>query len=305
MGSAELAARIAEDIAGGRWSDGESLPGVRRLASEAGCSPGTAARAYGALRDRRILVGSERSRFRVGAGGAAAAARWPGEHGALRLAGSDDPALDVLVRTSGSAARVVDGPRGSVNGIVQLARGAADAATVHLLDAATGRWNDALARGALGGEPVQLVHLWRRDQGLVLAPGNPLGIRGISDLAHHRIAWRSPGTGSRLLLESMMRRAGCEPHPALGEPAESHLAVAAAVATGAADAGLAVRAVAELAGLEWIPVATEPFELALGRASWKAAEPLLDVLASASVQRRLSAMPGYDLSMSGEVRTAA
>jgi len=305
MGSAELAACLADVIASGRWSEGEGLPGVRTLAREAGCSPGTAARAYAALRDRGVLAGTERTRFRVGAGGAARAARWPGDLAALRLAGSDDPALDVLVRAAGESASVVAGPRGSVNGIVQLARGAADAAALHLLDAVSGRWNDVLARGALGGEPMVLVHLWKRDQGLVLAPGNPLGIRGAGDLDGRRIAWRLPGTGSRLLLESLMRQAGCEPHPELGEPAESHLAVAAAVATGAADAGLAVRAVAEAAGLEWVPVVTEPFELALASASMGAAAPLLDLLASAALQQRLAAMPGYDLSMSGELRSAA
>jgi molybdate-binding protein len=305
MGSAELAARLAEDIARGRWSEGESLPGVRTLARQVGCSAGTAARAYATLRDRGVLAGSERARFRVGAGGAARAARWPGELAALRLAGSDDPALDVLVRAAGESASVVAGPRGSVNGIVQLSRGAADAAALHLLDAASGRWNDALVRVALGGEPVVLVHLWRREQGLVLAPGNPLGIRGVGDLDGRRIAWRPPGAGSRLLLENLMRRADCEPHPELGEPAESHLAVAAAVATGAADAGLAVRAVAESAGLEWVPVVTEPFELALASASQGTAAPLLELLASSPLQRRLAAMPGYDLSMSGELRTAA
>jgi molybdate-binding protein len=305
MGSAELAARLADDIARGRWSEGESLPSVRTLAREAGCSPGTAARAYVALRDRGVLAGSERTRFRVGAGGVARAAWWPGGPAVLRLAGSDDPALDVLVRAAGELASVAAGPRGSVNGIVQLARGAADAAAVHVLDAASGRWNDVLARGALGGEPVLLVHLWRREQGLVLAPGNPLGIGGVGDLDGLRIAWRAPGTGSRLLLESLMRREGRAPHPELGEPVESHLAVAAAVATGAADAGLAVRAVAESAGLEWVPVVTEPFELALASASKGAATPLLDLLASAPVQRRLAVMPGYDLSMSGELRIAA
>jgi molybdate-binding protein len=67
---------------------------------------------------------------------------------ALRLAGSDDPALDVLMRAAGESAMVVAGPRGSVHRIVQLARGAADAAALHLLEAATGRWNDALTRGA-------------------------------------------------------------------------------------------------------------------------------------------------------------
>lgn len=305
MGSLELAARLARDIAAGRWSAGESLPGVRVLAREASCAAGTAARAYAALRDGGVLVGSPRARFAVAPEGVALAAGWGREPVALQLAGSDDPVLDLLVRVAGGCVRVVPGPRGSVHGLAQLARGTADAAALHLLDAASGRWNDSLARGALAGEPVRLVHLWRREQGLVLAPGNPLGIGGVADLAGWRIAWRLPGTGSRLLLERLMRLAGCDPHPELGEPAESHLAVAAAVGSGAADAGLAVRAVAEAAGLEWLPLASEPFELALGAASMTAAQPLLEVLASSAVQDRLAIMPGYDLSESGETRLAA
>jgi len=305
MGSAELAARLAQEIAAGGWSEGEPLPGVRMLAREVGCSAGTAARAYAALRDAGVLSGSPRSRFVVASRGAERAAGWRAEAVALRLAGSDDPALDLLVRAAGDSVTVVPGPRGSVHGLVQLARGTADAAALHLLDAASGHWNDPLARGALAGDPVQLVHLWRREQGLVLAPGNPHGIRGVGDLVGRRIAWRPPGTGSRLLLEHLMLLEGCQPHPELGEPADSHLAVAAAVAAGAADAGLAVRAVAESAGLEWVRVATEPFELALGTGSRAAAEPLLEMLASSSIQGRLAAMPGYDLSMSGDRRVAA
>jgi molybdate-binding protein len=305
MTFASLTARLARDIAAGRWSEAEPLPGVRKLAREVGCSPGTAARAYAALRDAGVLSGSPRSRFVVASGGAVRARRWGDEALALRLAGSDDPALDVVVRAAGESVSVVPGPRGSVNGIVQLARGTADASALHLFDIASGRWNDPLVRGALGGAPVQLVHLWRREQGLVVARGNPHGIRSVADLVARRIAWRGPGTGSRLLLERLMRAAGCEPRPELGEPVESHLAVAAAVSAGAADAGLAVRAVAESAGLDWIPVASEPFELALDPAARAAAGPLLDTLAQSSVQAQLAAMPGYDLSLSGEARTAA
>jgi putative molybdopterin biosynthesis protein len=305
MGSASLAAHLAQEIAAGRWSEGESMPGVRRLAREVGCSAGTAARAYTALRDAGVLSGSPRSRFVVGAGGTARAVRWRADAQALRLGGSDDPALDLLLRAADGAALVVAGPRGSVNGIVQLSRGAADAATVHLLDVASGRWNDSIARGALGGAPVTLVHLWRREQGLVVARGNPHGIEEVADLDRRRIAWRAPGTGSRLLLERLMLTAGCTPRPDLGEPVESHLAVAAAVSTGAADAGLAVRAVAESAGLDWIPVMDEPFELALDPAATEAAEPLLATLAVSGVQARLGAISGYDLSRSGEVRVAA
>ena len=305
MGSASLAARLAQEISAGRWPDGTPLPGVRKLAREVGCSAGTAARAYAALRDAGVLSGSPRSRFVVARDGTARAARWSWGVQALRLAGSDDPALDVLVRAAGDSVAVVAGPRGSVNGIVQLSRGAADASAVHLFDMASGRWNDPLARGALGGEPVQLVHLWRREQGLVVARGNPHRIETVADLGGRRLAWRPPGTGSRLVLERLMLAAACGPHPELGEPAESHLAVAAAVATGAADAGLAVRAVAESAGLDWVPVMSEPFELALDPAAGAAAEPLLAALAESRLQARLAAMPGYDLSMSGEVRVAA
>lgn len=305
MGSASLAAHLAEEIAAGRWSEGEPLPGVRKMASDVGCSAGTAARAYTALRDAGVLSGSPRSRFVLASGGRARATRWGHDAATLRLAGSDDPALDLLVRAAGELVSVVPGPRGSVNGIVQLSRGAADGSTLHLFDVASGHWNDPLARGALGGEPVQLIHLWRREQGLVVAAGNPHDIRGVDDLDGKRIAWRAPGTGSRLLLERLMRAAGCEPRPELGEPVESHLAVAAAVSAGAADAGLAVRAVGESAGLDWIPLTSEPFELALDHSAAAAAAPLLEVLAQSSVQARLAAMPGYDLSLSGETRIAA
>jgi molybdate-binding protein len=305
MGAASLAARLAREIAAGRWTEGEPLPGVRSVAREVGCAAGTVARAYAALRDAGVLSGSPRSRFVVASGGGARAARWGEDAAVLRLAGSDDPALDLLVRAAGDSVTVVPGPRGSVNGIVQLSRGTADAAALHLFDVASGRWNDPLARGALGGEPVELIHLWQREQGLVVAVGNPHNIRGVGDLGGKRIAWRAPGTGSRLLLERLMRAAGCEPRPELGEPVESHLAVAAAVSAGAADAGLAVRAVAESVGLDWIPVAREPFELAVNPTAGAAAGPLLDALARSSVQARLAATPGYDLSLSGERRTAA
>ena len=153
MDTSTLAARVAHEIAAGRWPEGEALPGVRVLAREVGCSAGTAARAYAALRDAGVLSGSPRSRFVVDSGGAARAARWGTEAVALRLAGSDDPALDVLVRAAGESVCVVPGPRGSVNGMVQLARGTADAAALHLMDAASGRWNDPLARGCSAASP--------------------------------------------------------------------------------------------------------------------------------------------------------
>jgi molybdate-binding protein len=302
---AEVAARVARDIAAGRRGEGEPLPGVRRLAREVGCSPATAARAYTALRDAGLVRGAPRSAFAVAPQAATRATAWSPKTAALRVAGSDDPALDVLLRAARGSATVGDGPRGSVQGLGQLARGTADAAAVHLLDLGTGTWNESFARAALPGQPVLLVHLWRRTQGIVVARGNPEGIGTVGDLAGHRVAWRSAGTGSRLLLERLMLREALQPRPELGVQADSHLAVATAVATGAADAGLAVRAVAESLGLDWIPLATEWFELAMAPDVRPAAQQLLDVLASAAVQGRIAGLPGYDLSRSGDVRTAA
>jgi molybdate-binding protein len=295
---------VAKDIAAGRWEEGAQLPGVRTLAHDSGCSPATAARAYASLRDAGVLSGTPRSAFVVPPEGAARAAGWQGGD-TLQIAGSDDPALDILIRSGATSASVAAGPRGSVRGLIELARGTADAAAVHLLDVASGRWNETFARGAMAGRPVALIHLWRRDQGLVLQRGNPKGIRGVGDLSRHRIAWRPAGSGSRLLLERLMLREGAEPRPELGAAAESHFAVAAAVAAGVADVGLAVRAAAQSLDLDWIPVATEWFELALEPQSRAAAEPMLQVLGSAAVQERLAGLPGYDLAMSGEVRIAA
>ena len=305
MGWQDVAARVAREIAAGSRAEGERLPGVRKLAREAGCSPGTAARAYAALRDAELIRGAPRSSFVVAPQAAARAGSWDPGAGAVLIAGSDDPALDLLLRASRGSATLAPGARGSVPGLEQLARGTADAAAVHLLDVASGRWNEGFAKGALAGQPVLLLHLWRREQGLVVPRGNPMRIRTVADLAEQRVAWRPPGAGSRLLLERLMLKEGLQPRPDLGVQANSHLAVAAAVASGAADAGLAVRAVADSLGLDWIPVATEWFELALAAGSRTAMDPLLDVLGSTTVQKRLAALPGYELAMSGEVREVA
>jgi molybdate-binding protein len=305
MTGRELAAKLAGEIADGVRAPGERLPSVRELAREARCATGTAARAFAGLRSAGIVSGRDRARHSVAADGPARARAWLATAGALRLAGSDDPALDPLLRSVGRAVATVPGPRGSVTGLVQLARGAADAATIHLRHTSGGGFNGPFLRAALAGEHGLLVHLWRREQGLLVARGNPLGIRGVGDLGGRRVAWRVPGTGSRLLLEQLLHEAGVEPGPAEGEPVDSHLEVATAVATGAAVAGLAVRAVAESAELEWIHVASEPFELALREHDRAAAGPLLDALAGASFQRQVASLPGYDLTESGRTTRVA
>jgi molybdate-binding protein len=299
-----LAQRLASEIAAGRWPPGSALPSTRMLAAELGCAPGTVARAYGELQRAGLITGRDRARARVEAGSPPRARWWLAGGRRVRLAGSDDPALDALIRAAGEAVEVIAGPRGSVHGLEAMARGQADACVLHLLHAESARYNDPYVRRLLPGEPIVLVHLWRREVGLVVARGNPLGLRGAADLAGRRVAWRARGSGSRLLLERLLAEAGAEALLETGEPADSHLAVAAAVAAGAADAGLAVRAVAQACDLDFIPIAVEPFELAVREAAMDSAAGLLAQLHDPAFAERVAALGGYDLTDTGTPRRA-
>ena len=300
----DIAADIASAVIVGRLAPGDPVPAVRALAQQVGCSPGTAARAYTILREAGVITGSPRSHAAVTPDGVAAALVMSARVGTMRLSGSDDPALDLLLSVVGTSVERAVGGRGSVAGLGMLAQGVVDAAAVHLRDAQTGQSNDAFARRVLGGQPAMLVHLWRREQGIVVPKGNPMGIRGVADLARTRLAWRPPGTGSRLLLTRLLRDAGVVPQPE-AELCDSHLGVAVAVTTGAVDAGLAVRSVAVAVDADFLPVEWEDFELAVEPDSMSLLAPLLDVLASTAIQDRVSGLSGYDLRRSGDFRVAA
>lgn len=301
----ELAARLATDVAAGRLGPGDRLSPVRTVADERGCAPGTVARAYARLRAAGVVTGQERSRLRIADDAHARAFELLRGETPLRLAGSDDPVLDLLMGALGDNVSVVPGLRGSLTGMSVLARGDADATALHLLHVGTGRYNDDFARALSAGGPLTLVHLWRREQVLVLPPGNPDGVRSPVDLAGRRIAWRQPGAGSRLLLERLLREAGVTASQDHGVTVDSHLSVAVAVAGGAADAGLAVRAAAESVGADWLPVVEEPFELAVRTSRVGAVAGLLATLGSAGFLARAGTMPGYDLGDAGTMREAA
>jgi molybdate-binding protein len=299
-----LAQTLASEIADGRRPAGSAMPSTRVLAAQLGCAPGTVARAYGELQRAGLIAARDRARARVAAGGSPRARWWLAGARPLRLAGSDDPALDALVRAADEAVDVVPGPRGSVHGLEAMARGQAEACVLHLLHAESGRYNDPYVRRLLPGEPVVLVHLWRREVGFVVARGNPLGVRSVADLGGRRVAWRARGSGSRLLLERLLAEAGVEPPPESGEPADSHLAVAAAVAAGAADVGLAVRAAARACDLDFIAVTVEPFELAVRAEAVDSAAGLLGRLHDPAFTEKVVALEGYDLSETGVQRRA-
>jgi len=296
---------LVVEIAEGRLREGASMPAVRTQAVEAGCSAGTVVRAYGRLESLGLLVRRDRSRARVVVGARVRARMLLGAPRPVRLSGSDDPALDLVLRAVGQEVAADSGPRGSVTGLNRLARGEADVALVHLLDVASGTYNDPFVRRLLGDEPVALVHLCRREQGLVLPRGNPRDIASVRDLDGLRLAWRSPGTATRLLLERLLSEAEIEVDPARGSIVDSHRGVAVAVAAGAVDAGVAVRAAAAALDLDFVPLVVEPFELAVAERDVDLTAPLLDALGGAPLASRIAALEGYDLSETGSTRRAA
>jgi molybdate-binding protein len=290
----DIADRLLREIADGALRPGAALPSVRALARRDGTTPATAGRAYAELARAGVIVSAPRRVARVAPDGAARArARLTGVR-ALRLAGSDDPLFDLLVAAAaGHVERAA--PSGSFGGLVALWRGEADAATLHLWHARG--YNAPYAAHILAGREPMLVHLWRREQGIVVPPGNPRGIGTVGDLAGVTTALRAPGTGTRALLDRLLREHRLDPGSVRGPELGGHLDVALAVAAGLADAGVAVRAAAITLGLDFVPLAWEPFALALPAAELGRAEALVSRLAE--VGRAATAMGGYDLADAG------
>jgi len=295
----DIAESLLRAIADGGLAPGAALPSVRALARREGTTPATVGRAYAELARAGAIATAPRRAARVAPDGAARArARLHGDR-ALRLAGSDDPLLDVLLAAAGSHVER-RAPGGSFSGLTALWRGDAHAATLHLWHA-RGHNAPFAARILSGREPV-LVHLWRREQGIVVPAGNPRGIGRIEDLARVTTASRAPGTGTRALVDRLLREHGVAPEAMRGPELGSHLDVALAVAAGQADAGVAVRGAATTLGLDFVPLAWEPFDLALPAAELGRAAAVVAALGGAGVGRAAAAMGGYDLAGAGRIQ---
>jgi molybdate-binding protein len=291
---------IAECIASGTLAAGTSLPSVRAAARQYDTTPTTIGRAYRLLADAGVIDVADRRRAQVAAGGDTAARRVLAGTAALRLAGSDDPALDIVLRGA-SESVVTVGERGSFHGLTRLWRGTAEAAAIHLRHR-TGGQNSPFARSVLRGRQPAVIHLWRREQGILTYPGNPLNLTGPGDLRSLRLARRPFGTGTRVLLDRLLTEAGIPPASVIGPEAATHLEVAMAIACGQADAGLGVRAAAAAFDLAFVPVTWESFEIVLGANALPAAEPLIAALREPAVQSSVAALGGYDVIRAGTVQ---
>ena len=296
----QVSSDIAERVAAGMLTGGDELPSIRQAAHRYDTTATTIARAWRHLADAGVIEVYDRRGARVAAGGDVAARRLLGGHPALRLAGSDDPGLDVALRRAGTSV-IISGPRGSFHGLTRIWRGTADAAAIHLRHRSR-HANSPFARSLLRGRRPAIIHLWRREQGLLVPPDNPGRISGPADLRGLRIARRPFGTGTRVLLDRLLADAGIPPASITGPDAASHLEVAMAIAVGHADAGLGARAAATALDLTFIPVTWEDFDIVLSSDALRAAEPLITAVRDPHVQSSVNSLGGYDLSRAGAVQ---
>lgn len=299
----EICTDLARRVAEGDLAPGAELPGVRELAQQWGTTATTVSRAQRELAEHGVLELADRRRARVPSGAAVAARAFLHGAGGFVLAGSDDPALDLVLRAAGSRVTTVPAD-GSSAGLVAVRSGRADGAAIHLLHH-TGAYNAPFAAALLRGLDPHLVHLWRREQGVLVPPGNPTGVHAAADLADLRLAVRRPGTGTRVLQDRLLRAAGRDPDAVRGPEVGSHLEVALAVATGAVDAGLGVRSAAADLDLEFVPVAWESYDVALPGRSLDAAAPLVATLHDPALRRTVGELGGYDTTRAGTVTRVA
>ena len=196
---------------------------------------------------------------------------------------------------------------GSLAALRSLGRGEVHAAGTHLRDPDTGEENLPYVRRELTGRTLTVVTLSRWQQGLIVAAGNPKGIREVADLLRPDvvIANREPGSGGRTLLDARLQAAGGDVDKIRGYQRElpSHMAVAEAVATGLADVGPGIEAAARAFGLDFIPLQDERYDLVIPLEQLETApiQALLEVASTRGCRDEVEALGGYDSSLVGNV----
>ncbi len=195
---------------------------------------------------------------------------------------------------------------GSMGGLLALQKGRAHLAGTHLFDPETGQYNGPYVRRILGGMKVHLVQLVHRQQGLILACGNPKKIKGVQDLTREGTVFinRQKGSGTRMLFDHLLQEHGLRPEAIRGYEREefTHMAVAVAVLSGSADAGVGIYAAAKALDLAFVPITMERYDLVIPGTFFhdEKIQALLDVIRSEEFRQSVEQLGGYDVSGAGE-----
>jgi putative molybdopterin biosynthesis protein len=221
---------------------------------------------------------------------------------ALLITGSHDPVLDHLadlIRPAGIS--LISTHVGSMGGILALKKDECHAAPTHLL-ADDGSYNTPFLEKYLPGTDVDLICIAQRQQGIVSRDG-----LGFTDLTGHQFINRQKGSGTRMLLDYELKKAGIDRAAITGYEREvtTHIAVALAVKSGEADAGMCVYSAAKALGLPFVPVAQERYELAFRRehAEDRRLKTFITAIRSPAFRDTLVRLGGYETAETGQLRT--
>jgi putative molybdopterin biosynthesis protein len=231
----------------------------------------------------------------------------------LNIVGSHDLSLDVLrdmIKTRFPAMDLISAHVGSMSGINAMQKGIIDLVTTHILDEQELVYNIPAIKKYLADRPVLLVHITKRIQGLLVAKGNPLGITGVDDLSRREVRFvnRQFGSGTRILLDMMLKERRIDPRLIQGYDREesTHTAAAILVKEGIADTALAIHAVSRSFSLDFIPLMEEEYDLLVTKEFSE--DPrfslLMELIASREFASRLSELGGYTTKDSGKIKYA-
>ena len=222
---------------------------------------------------------------------------------AVVFSGSHDLAMDRIGEQLQKHFRLLSMPVGSLNGLVNLRQGLCQISGSHLLDP-SGEYNTPFIRHLFPDRQVEIVTLAYRTQGLMLASGNPKGIRNISDLANPAVRFvnRNPGSGTRLWFDTELHKRNLPVDQIRGydQVVKTHSEASALIARGKADAALGLQAAAHLHGLDFLPLFEERYDLVLPSERRKMLTPLLDYLQTSAFREKLNLLSGYSTAHSGE-----
>ncbi|MCF2149147.1 helix-turn-helix domain-containing protein [Desmonostoc muscorum LEGE 12446] len=195
----------------------------------------------------------------------------------------------------------------SMSALHSLCRGEAHIAGMHLYDSHTGEYNTPFVRDVLAGREGVLITLGVWEEGLLVKPGNPMGIRTVSDLVERgaTIVNREIGAGTRLLLEQKLeeQRIPFDAVQGFDYIVQSHQDVAQAVVLGVADAGISTASVATAFGLGFVPLHQSRYDLVILKEYLEEApvQQLLSTLGHRMVHSQFEILGGYDISKIGEI----
>ena len=228
----------------------------------------------------------------------------------LRFAGSHDLAVEMLAQKlldSKPNYRLEIDFVGSLGGLIALARGEADIAGVHLWDATSASYNLPFIRRILPNRRSALVTLLHRKLGFIVPLGNPQRLEALSDLTQPELRWvnRQSGSGTRIWLDEQLQQARIGPGQIHGYAREeaTHMAVAQAVQSGEATAGLGIQAAAMAYGLNFIPLTEEVYQLVVPEAIWDSQvwQSLLSIIRSDRFIAAVNDLGGYNTATTGDV----